>query len=270
MNILIVDDELAGRKVVEEAVRKVIADARIDMAQTADEAASLCMEKSFDVAFMDICMPGEDGLSLAKRIRDIQSRVNIILVSAYSEYAMDAHRLYVSGYIMKPPTEEDIREALSHLRYPVHNEDSGLYVRCFGSFEVFYNGQIVSFTRSKSKELFAYLIDRQGAAATNAECCAVLWGDEADGSDRQRNHFHHIWSDLRNTLRQIGCGDTLRQSRNSYAVNPDRINCDYYQILRHNPTIGGHFSGEYMTQYAWAENRIGIIERLDRMDPKGF
>ena len=127
-------------------------------------------------------------------------------------------------------------------------------MRCLGSFEVFYDGKPLQFSRSQAKELFAYLVDRRGATATNAECCAVLWEDAADGSDKQRNYFHHIWAALKETLEAAGCGDVLIYSRNAYAVDPEKLRCDCYEAKAANEPPDA-YAGEYMSQYSWAEGR---------------
>lgn len=264
MNILIVDDEASARRDLRQVLSHVMADAKITEAGNAASAMEICQKKETDVVFLDIRMPHTDGLELAKELAGICPSANIIMTTAYPEFALEAHRLYVSGYILKPVMEEDVREALQHLRRPVKKEASGLFVRCFGNFEVFYDGKPLKFGRSQAKELFAYLIDRRGAAVTNAECRAVLFGDLSDGSARERDYFHHIWVDLKETLNRIGCADVLFQGRNAYAVVPDRIHCDYYECM----TSGNGTEGqeEYMNQYSWAEGRIcyNLSDRFPR------
>ncbi len=253
MNILIVDDEAAARRDLENVLNRVTDGASILQASNAADAMTACRSDNIDVAFLDIRMPGTDGLKLAEELTKISPDINIIMVTAYPEHALEAHRLYVSGYILKPAMEDEVREALGHLRIPVKEETPGIHVQCFGNFEVFYQGKPLKFKRSQSKELFAYLIDRRGASVTNAECCAVLWGDTADGSSKQRDYFHHIWGDLKDTLTQIGCGDVLSQERNAYAVIPDKISCDYYDRLAVEKRIAPGSVSEYMNQYSWAE-----------------
>lgn len=254
MKYLIVDDEAAARRDLEKVLRRVEKDARIWQASNAAAALKLCLKEKPDVVFVDIRMPQQDGLSLAEEMKRAELRTNIIITTAYPEYALEAHSLYVSGYLLKPVMEQDLLKALQNLRMPVYQSERSLYVQCFGSFEVFYDGRPLRFGRSKAKELFAYLIDRRGAAATNAECCAILWEDDADGSGRQRDYFHHIWSELKNTMESIGYGDVLSYNRNAYSIRPDRIRCDYFAAESGNALEHG-YEGEYMSQYSWAEER---------------
>lgn len=262
MKILIVDDEVAGRKNVEAVILKILPDADITLAENADEVLLLCDRVRYDVIFMDIQMPGMDGLSLTRELQKMQPGINIIIVTAYDNYALDALRLYVSGYVMKPPLEKDIRDALSNLRYPLtapEEKTRGLYVQCYGNFEVFFDGSPIRFRRKKSKEMLAYLIDRRGAAVTNAELRAVLWEDDGSDMDKQRNYLTQICTDLRQTLKSLGCSDILVQSRNSYSIIPDKIHCDYYASLKDKSGIADSFAGEYMSQYSWAEMSTGLL-----------
>ncbi|MBR1741383.1 MAG: response regulator [Lachnospiraceae bacterium] len=259
MNILIVDDEAVALRYMQEILEKVVPSAYMEMAGRADTALAVFWEKEFDVVFLDISMPDLDGLEMAKEFKEIRPQINIIMVTAHPQYALDALRLYVSGYIVKPVLEEDVRDALEHLRNPIKEEISGLYVQCFGNFEVFYDGEPVRFRRTKAKELFAYLIDRRGASATNAELRAVLWRDAVSDERNQRKYFAQLVRDVRMRLEDIGCGDVFRQERNFYAIVPEKIPCDYYSALKRNKTVLANFHGEYMSQYDWAEERIGTL-----------
>ena len=267
MTALIVDDEPSAITDLKNVLISLEPGAGIMSAEVADDAISICREHDFDVVFLDINMPGKDGLALAKEIRTIRPMVNIVFVSAYQQYALDAFRMYASGYILKPAMRDELSEVLANLRYPIKKDTKGLFVRCFGSFEVFYDGETVRFNRSKTKELFAYLIDRRGASATNAELRAVLWGDEAADQEKQRVHFAQITRDLRNKLKELQLEDIYEQNRDSYAIRPDRIPCDYYMALEHDPRSLAVFQGEYMSQYSWGEMRLaGMIEDYVQMN----
>ena len=236
-------------------------EAEVETADESEKAIDACRKQDFDVAFLDISMPDEDGLTLAKKIRNLCPMVNIVMVTAYPQYALDAIRLYVSDYILKPARRGDVQRALANLRNPVREERRGLFVQCFGSFEVFYDGEPVKFGRSKAKELFAYLIDRRGASASNAELRAILWRDEVSDSEKQRKYFALIVHELRSRLEKLGCGGIFVQRRDSYAVVPDRIPCDYYLALERDARSPGNYLGEYMSQYAWAEMRVGVLNK---------
>ncbi|MDD6798780.1 MAG: response regulator, partial [Clostridia bacterium] len=165
MRILIVDDEPMSLQETKNVSQNAKPEAEIITAENYKKALLEAKDQKIDIAILDIEMPGMNGLELAKKLKDICSDTNIIFATAYSEYALDAFSLYASGYLLKPLKPESLREALHNLRIPVQYSSDRLQVQCFGNFEVFYNGRPLHFSRTKAKELFAYLIDLRGAAA---------------------------------------------------------------------------------------------------------
>ena len=263
MNILIVDDEALARRDLAIVVGGILKNAKIDEAGGVEETLAKCKDTRYAVIFLDIQMPGTDGLQIAEKINELNPECNIVMVTAYPQYALSAHKLYVSGYILKPAMEDDVRAVLDHLRYPVafdeEDTDNGdtqksVYAHCFGNFEIFCNGNPINFPRAQSKEMLAYLIDRQGAVCTNAEIRAILWQDEEWDSLRQRDLFSHITRALRESLKKAGCDYIYSQRRNAYSVRPETFSCDYYNALSGDRQAAKGFLGEYMSQYSWAED----------------
>ena len=202
MKFLAVDDEKMALNALESAIHKTCADAEVCCFQSAQEALQCASRTRFDADFLDISMCETSGLTLARALKELQPDSNIIFVTGYSDYALDAMELFSSGYLLKPVTPEKIRLALDNLRHPVTLPATGrLVIRCFGNFEVFVNGTPLPFTRHKSKELLAYLVDRCGAGCTMEEIAAVLW-DDGQFDRSRRNQLHSYLSDLGKTLEQ--------------------------------------------------------------------
>ncbi len=263
MKILTVDDEQAALDILGRALSEALPDAEIRSFRYASEALAELVEKGFrpDAAFLDIEMPGMSGMELTKRIREVSAGTNIIFTTAYSEYALEAFQLHPSGYLMKPATAGKVRRELEDLRYPLQPaKPDMLRVQCFGNFEVFAGGRPVGFTYQKTKELLAYLIDRRGAACNTAELCAVLWEDKPDTAELRR-YLRKLLADLTHTLAAVGAGEVLAKSRNCFAILPDRVDCDYYRLLRREPAAVNTYTGEYMAQYSWADMTLGRLEQ---------
>ena len=207
-----------------------------------------------DVAFLDISMRGMGGLKLAEKIVELHPDCRIIFCTGYPQYALDAIQLHVSGYLLKPITVEEVQKELDYIKGRKAKEKL-LSVQCFGSFQVMAQGKPLNFKRSKSKELLAVLIDRKGAGVTAKEICAVMWPE--DGNDSKNiNYLYQLFSDLRHALELAGAADILLQNGYAYAVDVERIDCDYYSYLH---TGRPEFHGEYMLQYSWAEDTAGFL-----------
>ena len=135
---------------------------------------------------------------------------------------------------------------------------TGLYARCFGNFELFCDGKAVSFKRYKTKELFAYLIDRRGACVTSGELAAVLWED-SDDLKSLKHRIRNLAYDLKKTLTDLGYAEIVIRSRDRIGLTVEKIDCDYLRYL--DGTAGPHeaFRGEYMEQFSWAEVTKGTL-----------
>ncbi|MEQ1808416.1 MAG: LytTR family DNA-binding domain-containing protein [Terricaulis sp.] len=68
-------------------------------------------DNSVDVCFLDIEVPGTDGLSLARRLKAIRPRLQVVFVTAYHQYAATAFRIEALDYLVKPATPEALAEA---------------------------------------------------------------------------------------------------------------------------------------------------------------
>lgn len=260
MKLLLVDDELIALEELQEALLQIQPGADIRCFDNSKKALECAGEEEFDIAFLDIEMPELSGLELAKRLKVIQPGLNIVFVTAYSEYALDAFSLYASGYLLKPVQTSHVKEAMTNLRTPPRYEGDGLRVQCFGAFEVFYQGKPVQFGRSLAKELFAYLIDLKGASANTAQICSILWEDSTDAV-RRHHYFRNLMAELKKLLRQCGAADVLICQRNSFAIDVEKLECDYYKFLKNDVTAINSYHGEYMSQHSWAEMTAGELKR---------
>lgn len=260
MNILTVDDEPNALHLLMQNVAEVVEGANVVGFPDAVSALHWAEENSCDVAFLDIELGGMNGIELGKHLKELNPKTNLIFVTGYLEYAVSAYALRASGYLAKPASRDAIRIELENLRYPMPKPrtDNKISVHCFGNFEVFYCGRPLMFKRNKTRELFAFLVDRHGARVTSGEICARLWEDP--GSDKQqKDYLRHLVMDLSHTLEEVGEADVFVRSHNGYTINPSRIECDYYDYLNNIPYAVRAYQGEYMQQYSWAEERIGTF-----------
>ncbi len=265
MNIIAVDDEKLALEALMKSIVKAAPEAGLHGFRSPEAVLEYLTDVDrIDVAFLDIETRGSlNGIELARRISDHFPTVNIIFTTGYSEYALDAIKLHCSGYILKPVTAARVREELDKLRNPVGEKPKKrLKIRTFGNFEAFIDGVPISFRYHKTKELLAYLIDRQGSLCRNAEIISILWEDDTD-ANQHASYLKNLRMDLVNTLEDGGCGDCIIRMRGGIGVLPDHIECDYYDYLNHRTLSSdrGGFFGEYMTQYSWAEYTLAELER---------
>ena len=248
MKILLVDDEELQLIRLEKICKKIKPEDEYFIYTNPVKAFREVKDIKIDIAFLDIEMPGYNGVEMAKRLIGINPQINIIFVTAYDDYAIDAYKLHASGYIMKPVSEEDIKKELDGLRYSVEKQDNEklIQVKCFGNFEVFKDGVPLKFHRQKSKELFAYLVDREGAATNMNELNAILWDED------KNSYLRNLIADIQDTLKEVGASDVFIKRYNECFIDVSKIDCDAYEYKKNNPEAIIAYRGEYMIQYSWA------------------
>jgi DNA-binding LytR/AlgR family response regulator len=111
--ILVADDEPLLRAELVEALARLWPEARIIQAEDGIEALRLGRETAPQVAFLDIRMPGLDGLELA---RVFQSRTHVVFVTAFGEHALAAFDEGAVDYVMKPLSMERLARAVERAR----------------------------------------------------------------------------------------------------------------------------------------------------------
>lgn len=259
MRIIVADDEKLVLERLVSIIREVKPDAEIYDFVEPEELLEFAKDNPCDVAFLDLEMGTMSGLDVAKQLKLWNPKVNIIFVTAYDQYILSAYKLRASGYLMKPVDKADIVEELENLRNPfIPEPGKKLVITCFGNFEAFVNGEILSFERSKTKELLAYLVDRKGSSATSGELRAILWEGVAT-DEKNGNYLQKLKRDLVTTLENAGVANVLHLGWNKYAIRPELISCDYYDFLDNKPEGIRAYNGEYMSQYSWAVLDCGLL-----------
>ncbi len=234
-------------------IEEIVAEAKIHAFHKVSLLKEYIQKHTVDIAFLDIEMGATNGIVIAKELKLINPKVNIIFVTGYSEYMETAFSMHASGYIKKPFSKEEIKDELDNLRFPIKKvKDNILQVQCFGNFEVSINGKNLRFERTKTKEFLAYLIDQRGNAVTSAKIRIVLW-EEATNDQNTAIYFQKLKKDLITTLKKEGIEDIFIKSWNNYSIDPTKISCDYYDWLNNKPEGIQAYNGEYMKQYDWAK-----------------
>lgn len=263
MSVIIVDDEPNVAKRISRLLGEI--DPALHILEFYDAqkvVESKDVLSDCTVAFLDIQMPLIDGIKLAKILQKIRPNINIIFVTGYDEYMGDAFDLYASAYLQKPIRKEDIKSALDHLRYPIYYklEEKKVRIQCFGTFEVFVNDTPLHFYRSKSKELFAYLVDRRGAVCDSDMIIGNLWPDE-NVTKSLKSLQRMVVTDLFRSLNDYDLNEIVFRDKIGLSLNTKLVECDYYEYLKGSGDPANQFRGEYMSQYVFAESTRAYLER---------
>jgi two-component SAPR family response regulator len=156
---------------------------------------------------------------------------------------------------MKPISAEDVQGEIDNIK-GIRQREKLLEVKCFGNFEVYIKGESLIFKRSKTKELFAYLVDRKGAGMTAKQICAVLFPDNTEDV-KNTAYLRQLVMDLKSTLRAVGAEEVFCHNTPYYRIDTNLLKCDFYSYLEAGKP---DFFGEYMAQYSWAEETCAMLQ----------
>ena len=247
MKILLVDDEELQLLRLEKVCKNILPDDEFFVYTNPLKALEDPNVDKIDLAFLDIEMPGINGIRLAKKLKSINPLIKIIFVTAYNDYALEAYKVHASGYVSKPVSEAKIKEEIDELANTINLKSTKkLQVKCFGNFEIFYNGEPLKFTYQKSKDVLAYLVDREGSSISINELNAVLWEED------HKSYLRNLIADIQQTLKSIDCSDIFIKRHNECSIDVNKIDCDAYEYKKDNPDAVRMYRGEYMVQYPWA------------------
>ena len=220
-----------------------------------EKALNFVKENPINVAFLDINMRGMGGLALAEKIVAVQPNCKIVFCTGYEEYAIPAFKLHASGYLMKPISAEEVQGEIDNIK-GIRKKEKLLTVKCFGNFEIYAKDEVLQFKRSKTKELFAFLVDRNGAGMTAKQICAVLFSEDTD-DNKNVAYIRQLVLDLKNALKTVGAENVLCHDTPYYRIDTNLLKCDYFSYLE---TGKPEFRNEYMTQYSWAEETCAMLQ----------
>ena len=265
MKVIAVDDERLALENLLERFKEIPRIKEYKGFQTAEEMLSYLEENAdVNIAFLDINMGSMDGLTLAKKVRELSPGTFIVFVTGYSEYAVQAFEVRAVGYLLKPASTDSIAAQIEYIQELSGwiSDSRKLKVRCFGDFAVFgEEDRPFHFKRQKEKELLAYLIDRRGAFVTNEKLCEILW-EEGGNIASKKSQLRIFIADLVSELAAHKMSDVLIRKRNRYAIDIRMVDCDYYRFLDMEPVAVNQYCGEYMSQYSWAEMTLGYLENM--------
>lgn len=260
MKIICVDDEKLILKLVVYMCEQLPQISEVVGFSSPLEAVEYLKNNSADIALLDIEMPKMNGISLALKIKELNPDISVIFLTGYSNYALDALKIHASGYILKPiekdKLEEEINYALSskgNIKYP------HIFAKTFGEFDFLIDGKPLHFSRSKAKELLAFLIDKQGAGIKRSVAFAALYEDAFYNRKMQKS-FNVVVHSLKTTLSENGIGDIFEMNSGELRINPDLIECDLYKLLEGDVQTINTYRGEYMTSYYWASLTEAFID----------
>ncbi|ANY65533.1 hypothetical protein BBD42_02920 [Paenibacillus sp. BIHB 4019] len=218
IKVIVVDDELPALKMA-ESVLKTFGDVKIEgLFDDAEELVACLHRIEADLIFVDMKMPGMNGLELAEQIQRHRPDVGIAFVTAYDYYAVDVFESEAFDYVMKPMTAQRISKTLErftkkrgagtgHSAKPMD-----ILVRSFGQFSLETSqGKTLKLRRTKTEELLAFFLHHRDQPIAMESIMDALWGDR--NAERAQAMLYTTVYQLRKELEALGLFDVIEQTR---------------------------------------------------------
>ncbi|BFT69535.1 response regulator [Paenibacillus sp. P36] len=260
------------------------------------EAISMLLQERMDVVFLDIEMPGLNGIEAAEHIMAIDPGIDVVFVTAYHHYAVEAFELNAIDYVLKPTTVERLRKTIARTmskQSAGKQENAGQTSKstfiCFGRFEWMRNEKAetaspVKWRTSKERELMAYLVHHRNTLITKEKILEDIW---PNANLEQVTAFLHtcIYS-IRKKIASAGDNYKLEFHNNCYRLEIRGVECDAAGFERVTggemvitpdsigefEKIANLYKGNYMEEdgFAWAQEaqekyKSDYIELMRRM-----
>lgn len=259
MNVIVVDDELNPLKNFIESIVDY-GDIKCSMFMNdIDAVFSYVKSNPVDIAFLDVVLPNTNGIDIAKRLVKIKPQIKIVFLTGYlqKEEALNASLgENMAGVLYKPYTKDALRLCLASIDESLQNKRH-VFAKTFGEFDLSIDGTSIAFSLSKSKELLAYLVYRQGQTVSMSEIIAALWSDH--DVEKSKLLYRNAKSRLVLLLRQYKIEHILKYSRGNAGIDLSCIDCDLTHFLTHEEDVSYNY--EFLINYDWSvdmQNRLDI------------
>lgn len=244
------------------------------------------------VVFLDIHMPQLKGIDAASQILDKCPWVDVIFVTAYDQYAIEAFELHALDYILKPVKKERFDKTLSRIikknNYtisPITGEK--FKISCLGNFQAGWEGQApIKWRSEKTKELFAFLLHHEGREVTKEKILEAIWPDTE--VVRAIHQLHNGIYYIRKTLDKYDVDGTRIAVEGSYLLKLGEAETDvllfkkYIQLISKGESslealarVEALYSGDYLegVDWMWADlererllmNYIEVVLKLSQI-----
>ena len=255
MNVIVLDDEKESLLVFASHAIDVPDLSLNVFSSRYEEALHYARLHKVDAAFLDIVMPGMDGVSFAKSLIEIAPDAKIVFITGYAqdEEAIEKEigRNFFA-FCYKPYEKKEIHEIFARM---MDEDKPSVVFKAFPRFDMYVNGILVDFERAKAKELLALLVDHRGGEVTIEEAVTKLWVDK--DYDLAARLYRDAASRLRMKLSEYGVANLVNFARGRASLHCEGASCDYWDYLDGDRSL---FKGEYMRPYEWAaeqENYMG-------------
>lgn len=265
LHVIYVDAEKTEWKHFQQTAEKYKEITSFQLFLSAKEALEWIESNPVDVAFLETEIGEEKGIELARQLKEFNPNICVVFVTAHAQYALEAFGIDAIGYVLKPYSEESIAKELKKVSKMSPSKMKRVEIKTFPNFQVKVDGEVLRISNAKSKELFALLVERMGAGLTSGEAISYLWPNRINDSSTQ-TLYRMTLKRLMDTLRAVNAEGIIDSSGREKYIRTELVDCDLYKVLDGDKEAARYYTGAFMKEYSWAEERNAQLYYILEMD----
>lgn len=215
-----------------------------------------------EFAVLDAELGKMDGFALARNLQELHPGIVLVLMSVKEKDASEAMKMKADFYLLKPFSDEDVREVIQRALLLQRRQEKRVIVRTLSGFDVFVDGRVVNFKNAKAKELFALCVDKRGGTVTMEEAVHKLWS-EKKYDEKTKMLYRKAIIYLKHLFEELDAEEVFLTERGMCYVDAGKIRCDYFEYLKYPEQWDCPPEG-YLEEYAWAEKRNTYLDMLSK------
>ncbi|GAK13137.1 response regulator [Geomicrobium sp. JCM 19039] len=227
-----------------------------------------------EILFIDVELPGASGMVLAEQIYNEYPSMNIVFITAFQEYAVQAFEVNAVDYLLKPVTFQRLLKTIDH--FTKTDKEIGVSstpitsISCFNALVFMSYTQPISvkWRTKKAKEIFLYLLHAKGTSVKKDTLLDLYWPDQ----DPQKSYalLYSTVYQIRKTLSLVSSQIKVINEEESYRLFTENIKLDVYdweerffslpssleENIRQYEKLFYDYTGDYLNEegYLWAES----------------
>lgn len=233
LQILIVDDEELAIERLARILKEIDDISSITSFLTPSEAYEYAKTHEIDVAFLDISMPDINGMMLSGLLKELNKNIDIVFVTGYDEFAVQAFNINALDYVMKPVKKERLMSTIERINRPQKYAapSFSLEVCMFHDLTIKLpssRGKMgeVKLRSPKTEELFAFLIYKR--TVTREEIIDTLWPDMMQ--DKALKNLNSNLYYIRKALVGTNENNYIKTAGDEIRLETDDLYCDLYEF----------------------------------------
>ncbi|TCO69666.1 response regulator [Marinisporobacter balticus] len=229
-----------------------------------------------NIAFVDIETPNENGIEIAKNIKKISPKTEIVFVTAHKQYAYEAYELEAIDYLLKPIKRERLERVIDRIRNKmgkINPIENSFQVYTMSKFYIKNaQGEIVKWRTKKVEELMAFFIHNKGNALSSDIIIEGIWSEK--DSEKAKRILYTSMYYLKKNLKEYNVD--IRIDKKTYSILNENMIDDAVMIIGYMEDINkineqsinkynkvlSMYKGGYMefNHYLWSNGKRLQIE----------